>query len=119
MPEAKTYAGGCHCGKVRYEASSDLAKVIACNCSICTKHGLVLTFVPESAFRLLSGQETLSDYQFAKKRIHHQFCISCGVESFARGSMPDGTPMIAINVRCLDGVDLASLKPTPFDGRSL
>jgi len=26
--------------------------------------------------------------------------------------------MRAVNVRCLDGVDVASLRPTPFDGRS-
>lgn len=119
MPETQTYTGGCHCGRVRYEVRSDLEKVIACNCSICTKHGLILTFVPEQAFTLLSGDSGLTDYQFARKRIHHQFCADCGVESFARGATPDGKTVIAINVRCLDGVDLASLKPAPFDGKSL
>lgn len=118
MPETKTYPGGCHCGKVRYEMRSDLTTIIACNCSICTKHGLVLTFVPEEAFKLLSGQDDLKDYQFAKKHIHHLFCTGCGVESFGRGATPDGKEMMAINVRCLDDVDFASLKPTPFDGRS-
>jgi hypothetical protein len=119
MPEAQTYSGGCHCGKVRYEVTSDLAQVISCNCSICTKHGLLVSFVPAPAFRLLAGQDDVADYQFNKKRIHHQFCPACGVESFARGAMPDGTPMVAVNVRCLEGVDLGALKLTPFDGRSL
>jgi hypothetical protein len=27
--------------------------------------------------------------------------------------------MVAVNVRCLDDVDVTSLKLTPFDGRSL
>jgi hypothetical protein len=116
---AKAYKGGCHCGKVRFEATADLDHVVACNCSICQKHGLMLTFTGEAQFKLVSGEEQLGDYQFNKKVIHHRFCRSCGVEPFARGAKPDGTPMIAINVRCLDGVDASTLSPEPFDGRKL
>jgi hypothetical protein len=118
MPSARTFMGGCHCGQVRYEVTTDLTPVIACNCSICTKHGLLLTFVTPENFALRAGGEDLVDYQFYKKVIHHQFCPVCGVESFARGTKPDGTPMIAINVRCLDGLDISTLEPVPFDGRS-
>ena len=89
------------------------------HCSICTKHGLLLTFTPADRFKLVSGQDRVKDYQFNKHMIHHQFCPTCGVESFARGNNPDGSEMIAINVRCLDGVDLSALKPKPFDGKSL
>jgi hypothetical protein len=46
------------------------------------------------------------------------FCPGCGVQSFARGKKSDGTPVIAINVRCLEGVDPKSLTLLPFDGRS-
>jgi hypothetical protein len=119
MAEPKTYQGGCHCGEVRYEAVADLSRVIACNCSICQKHGLLLTFIPASDFKLLSGEAALSDYQFNKKKVHHLFCRTCGTESFARGSKPDGTQMIAVNVRCLDGIDAAAIEARPFDGRSL
>ena len=118
MPDSKTYTGGCHCGLVRYECTSDLGMVTACNCSICTKKGLLLTFVPEDKFSLVSGEGALVDYQFNKHVIHHLACPRCGVESFARGQMPDGTPMVAINVRCLDGVEISDLTLTPFDGRS-
>ena len=78
-----TREGGCHCGKVRYQVATDLAKVMACNCSICSKHGLILTFVPEAQFKLLSGDGELQEYLFNKHVIHHQFCRSCGVEPFA------------------------------------
>jgi hypothetical protein len=116
---ASTYSGGCHCGKVRFEATTDPGQAIACNCSICQKHGLMLTFVGEAQFKLLSGDGELGDHQFNKKVVHHRFCKTCGVEPFARGAKPDGTPMIAINVRCLDGVDVSALNPKPFDGRKL
>jgi hypothetical protein len=119
MGEAKRYTGGCHCGAVRYEIDADLTQVIACNCSICTKHGLLLTFTPADRFRLVAGQEQVKEYLFNKHVIHHQFCPTCGVESFARGAMSDGSPMIAINVRCLDGIDVGALKPMPIDGKSL
>jgi len=114
----RTYTGGCHCGKVRYEASLDLDQTMACNCSRCSKLGWILTFTPAEKFTLLSGENELTDYLFNKHAIHHLFCSTCGIESFARGKKPDGTEMAAVNVRCLDGVDIGALKPTPVDGRS-
>jgi hypothetical protein len=119
MPETKTYAGGCHCGRVRYEVTTDLAFVIECNCSHCSKRGLLLTFVTPDKFTALAGDHGLHDYQFNKKMIHHLRCPDCGIESFARGTAPDGKAMVAINVRCLEGPDLKSLSPTPFDGRNM
>lgn len=118
MPEMKTYGGGCHCGRVRFEAATDLAQVLSCNCSICTKRGLLPTFVSPQRFKLLSGGGDLANYQFASKNIHHLFCPDCGVEPFARGTAPDGSEMVAINVRCLDDVDLATLTLTAVDGKS-
>jgi len=116
---SRTYSGGCHCGQVRYDVTVDLDEVLACNCSICTKRGLLLAFVKPECFALRSGAENLTDYQFSKKVIHHLFCPECGVESFARGTAPDGSEMIAVNARCLDNVDVSKLTPQPFDGRSL
>jgi hypothetical protein len=118
MPETKTYKGSCHCGKVRYEVRTDLAKVIACNCSLCSRAGYLLNFVPDSQFKLLSGEGDLQDYRFNKHVIAHLFCKTCGVRSFSRGKSRDGSPTAAINVRCLEGVDLDSLEITKFDGRS-
>src|SRR4051794_37621333 len=96
--DLRNYSGGCHCGKVRYDVSMALGKVITCNCSICSKRGLLLSFVPAGQFTLKSGNEALHDYQWGKKRINHQFCTECGIQSFARGVRPDGAAMVAINV---------------------
>ena len=120
MSDVQKYEGGCHCGKVRYEVSADLSGQLAtCNCSICSKTGAIMAFVPAASFTLRSGEEALSDYQFNKKKIHHLFCSTCGVRSFGRGVGPGGAEMVMLNVRCLDGVDLHSLKTHEYDGKSL
>src|SRR5262249_43928156 len=75
MSENKTYEGSCHCGAVRYEVTmAPPEKAFACNCSICSRAGWLLAFVPEETFRLVSGESALEDYQFGKKHIHHYFC---------------------------------------------
>ncbi len=119
MAEARTYEGGCHCGKVRYKVTTDLSRVVTCNCSRCAKLGALFSFVNPSQFDLLSGEVALTDYQFNKRAIHHLFCSACGVESFARGTARNGEELVAINVRCLDDVDPATLVLTPVDGKSL
>ncbi|HEX9881359.1 MAG TPA: GFA family protein [Hyphomicrobium sp.] len=118
MTEEKTYEGGCHCGNVRYRVRTDFARVMTCNCSRCAKLGALFSFVTPSQFDLVSGMDALTDYQFNKKAIHHLFCCACGVESFARGTAPNGDELVAINVRCLDGIDLDALTLTPVDGKS-
>jgi hypothetical protein len=119
MSQAKKISGGCHCGKVRYEVTLDLAEpAITCNCSICSRSGTMLRFVPASAFELRSGAEWLTDYRFNNKVINHQFCKVCGIKSFASGVGPDGAETRAINVRCLDDVDLSAIPTHPYDGKS-
>jgi hypothetical protein len=118
MSEATTRTGGCHCGKVRYEVKIDLEQpVLSCNCSMCGRAGTYLTFVPAQQFTLRSGDDTLTDYQFNKKHIHHLFCSTCGIKSFARGTGPNGAQMVAVNARCLDDVDLGALNVKPYDGK--
>jgi hypothetical protein len=115
-----TYQGSCHCGVVRYQVTLSLEMAVSCNCSICSRTGTLLAFAPVDRFELRSGAEALTDYQFGKKRIHHFFCRHCGVRSFSRGEGKAGKgPMVAINVRCLEGVDLAAIPIRPFDGKSL
>jgi hypothetical protein len=115
-----TYTGGCHCKKVRFEVDLEqLTAATACNCSMCSKRGWLLTFVPPAQFRLLSGEADLTEYRFNKKVISHLFCSTCGTASFGRGTGPDGTEMIAVNVRCLDDVDTDQLTIEKFDGKSI
>jgi len=80
--------------------------------------GFVLAFAPRQSFVLNSGEDNLSEYLFNKKTIQHLFCKTCGVQSFAYGSMPDGSPTVAINANCLDGVEPRDLDSKHVDGRS-
>lgn len=113
----REYEGGCHCGQVRFRVQADLARVSECNCSICTKKGILHLVVPLSQFTLLQGDEALSIYQFGSYVAKHTFCRHCGIHSFyVPRSDPD---KVSVNARCLDGVDPADLRPSRFfDGRN-
>lgn len=113
------HQGGCHCGAVRYEVEIDFDEALECNCSYCSKSGMLLAFAPEAALTLEKGEDALTDYRFNKRVIAHLFCSTCGISSFGRGAMPDGTKMVAVNVRCLDGIDLDAVKRKPFNGRAI
>lgn len=113
------YTGSCHCGKVAFEVEGDLKQVIDCNCSICEKKGALLWFVPRAQLKMLTPDENLKRYTFGKGAINHCFCPACGIHPLGEGAAPDGTLMAAINVRCLDGVDLAALSVQKYDGRAI
>ncbi|MGH8161782.1 MAG: GFA family protein [Gammaproteobacteria bacterium] len=113
------HKGSCHCGKVACEVDCEIDEVISCNCSICQRKGHLLTFVPLEKFSLKTPRENLADYMFYKHHIHHHFCPDCGCSPFALGSDGNGNEMAAINARCLEDVDIESLKIKHVDGRSL
>lgn len=114
---AQQYQGSCQCGAVAYEVKADLENTVSCNCSRCGRLGSILAFAPAADFTLRSGEDSLTEYMFNKHVIHHLFCKVCGIQPFSRAAMPDGTPTVAINVRCLEGVDPDALNPRKVDGR--
>lgn len=119
MSESQTYHGQCHCGAVRYSATTDLASLGDCNCSRCRRLGWVMQSVPADQFTLESGADNLTTYRFNTENIEHLFCKSCGIESFARGSDGKGNEMVMINVNCLEppvGVDRNAIQH--WDGAS-
>lgn len=119
MGEHKTYSGACHCGAVRFElTTSPLTRASTCNCSICARVGWVMVSVPATDFRLLSGEAAQRDYQFGAQRMHHLFCATCGVRSFATFTGANGEDMRLINLRCVDGIELKALQIQEFDGKS-
>ncbi|AYH43054.1 GFA family protein [Azoarcus sp. DN11] len=112
------YKGSCHCGRTAFEVEGELTQVLDCNCSICVRKGALLWFVPRDRLRLLTPDENLATYTFNTHKIKHRFCPTCGIHPFGEGTDPQGNRMAAINVRCLEGVKLASLPVKHVDGRS-
>lgn len=113
-----TYHGSCHCGTVTFEIDADLARLVRCNCSVCTKKGGIFKVVPPAKFRLKTGEDNLTLYQFNTKVSEHYFCKTCGIHPFGHPRSAPGEYLI--NVRCLDDFDLeaASYEIDLFDGRN-
>jgi hypothetical protein len=113
------YQGSCHCGKVAFEVEGELHGAMACNCSICSRKGSLLWFVPRDRLRLLTAEEEIATYTFNKHVIKHRFCATCGIHPYGEGADQNGNRMAAINIRCLEGIDLNAIPVQHFDGRSL
>lgn len=113
------YKGSCHCGKVVFEVEGELNGAMACNCSMCSRKGSLLWFVPRDQFRLLTSEAEIGTYTFNKHVIKHRFCPTCGIHPYGEGADPKGNPVAAINIRCLEGIDLEKVPVQHFDGRSL
>ncbi|MCK0069195.1 GFA family protein [Kordiimonas laminariae] len=110
-----THKGGCHCGAVQFEvdAPADIS-ALSCTCSMCSQTGFLHLFATKEEFRLLKGEERLTEYRFNTQTARHLFCSKCGVKSFyVPRSHPDGW---SINVNCIDRSTISSLKVSEFDG---
>ena len=115
----KKHSGGCHCGAVRFEVELDLAAGgTMCNCTVCTKIASVGAIVKPSAFVLVSGEDSLSTYEWGGKIGQRKFCKHCGVHCFAPGHLDVlGGDYVSVNLNCLDDFDRSTIKLGHWDGR--
>jgi hypothetical protein len=112
----RTYEGGCHCGRVRFEVRTSETTVLDCNCSICRKKGFLHLIVSPERFKLVGGELALATYTFNTGIAKHHFCRTCGIASFYR---PRSHPNdYDVNARCLDGDALEDFEVVPFDGEN-
>lgn len=118
----KTYCGSCHCGAITFQADIDLSQgSIKCNCSICRKGRFWPAIVAPSAFRLLTGSDALTLYQFHSKTDEHFFCRHCGIRAFGTGKSPRWGDFYAVSLSCLDDIsdaEMAAVPVTYIDGRN-
>ena len=112
------YKGSCHCGQVAFEVEGDIDSALECNCSICSRKGSLLWFVPRGKLHLLTPEDAASSYTFNKHVIQHRFCPTCGMHPYGEGTDPKGNRMAAINLRCIEGIDITAIPVHHFDGRS-
>ncbi len=111
------HAGGCHCGRVRFEVQAPAhIEVSDCDCSICSRTGYLHLVVPAAQFKLVSGEDALTTYQFNTKTAKHLFCSHCGIKSFyVPRSHPDG---FSVNARCLDEGTVTGMSVKKTDGKN-
>lgn len=110
--------GSCHCGKIAFEVEGQPGDLLECNCSHCQRKGYLLWFTGRDQVKMLTPEKAMSTYTFNKHVIQHHFCPTCGCAPFGFGTDPSGKKTAAINVRCLDDIDLDKFKRIPYDGRN-
>ncbi|MCE4554717.1 GFA family protein [Roseateles cellulosilyticus] len=113
-----THHGSCHCGRIQFDVDGDITAAVSCNCSICQRKGSLLWFVPRSALRVSTPESDIASYTFNKHVIQHRFCPTCGMHPYGEGTAPNGDATAAINIRCIEGIDLDKVPVHHFDGRS-
>lgn len=114
-----THHGSCHCGRIAFDLEGEVKDVIDCNCSMCRRRGALLAFFPRGALTLTGKQGDYGTYRFNKGQITHHFCPTCGIAPFSEAIHPKtGKPTVAVNVRCLPGIDLSALDVQQVDGAS-
>ena len=108
--------GSCHCGAIRYRVEEDApTEAMECKCSICRRRGALHHFTAADKFTLETSRDALTTYRWNTENLGLHFCKTCGCAPFAEGESPKG-PMVEINLRCADGIDLDGLKINKFDG---
>ncbi|WP_235594718.1 GFA family protein [Paraglaciecola hydrolytica] len=112
------YQASCHCGNVSFVFDSEIKEALSCNCSICERRGSLLIFIPRSELQLLTPEEAAVTYTFNKHTIKHRFCSTCGIHPYGEGLDPQGNAVAAINIRCVEGLDVAAIPVQYFDGKS-
>ena len=112
------HQASCHCGQNTFSFDGEVDEVMACNCSMCRRRGSLLWFTPRDKLTLQTSDDASRSYTFNKHAIRHRFCPTCGIHLYGEGANPQGVLMAAINVRCVEGIDLAALTVKHFDGRS-
>ncbi|MFZ6743274.1 GFA family protein [Undibacterium sp. JH2W] len=111
------YQGSCQCGAIRFEIETDFPELTMCDCSICRRKNALMVKVHESHFTLLTGAESLSEYQFNSHTAHHYFCKTCGIYPFHRKRVtPDN---FGINVHCLENFDPADIPVRQAKGSTM
>ena len=113
------HEGGCHCGAIVFTVEGTIETAIDCNCSLCRRRGALLAFYPREALVLRTPEADMGTYSFNSHRLQHHFCPNCGIHTYGEGATPDGTLMAAINLRCVEDLDLDALVVKHFNGRAV
>ena len=111
------YRVSCHCGRIQLDVAAKLSEVVECNCSICTRSGFLHWYVPPESVRLLTEKRLLATYVWRSITGGQHFCPTCGTAVIRTST--EFPPPVSINARCIEGIEISTLKVRKFDGRAL
>jgi hypothetical protein len=116
--DVRKHAGSCHCGSVKFEIEVDATSGMRCNCTVCTKVGVLMGMAKPEGLRILAGERDLSFYEWGAKTAKRYFCKRCGVSCFSRGYLEQlGGDYVCVSFNALDDVDPSDVKMVHWDGR--
>lgn len=106
---SNNYQGGCHCGNIRYQLSSDLDwQTLAsrkCRCSFCIKHNNRYLSDPQGGLQVvIKDIESARGYRFGQQFADFRVCHRCGVMPLVTAEI-DGRCYAVININTLEGID--------------
>jgi len=113
---------------VRFVVTADIDHVRVCDCSLCQKRGALNFRIDEADFQLETPLEALSLYQWGSLTAKDYFCPTCGILPFRRPGHPTASELAggmeifngwAINVRCLDDLNISNLPQKLIYGSKL
>lgn len=101
----KAYTGGCACGAIRYETTTEPVFANHCQCIDCQKrsgtgHGSYLSFAQKAEVRITGKASQWSVSADSGHDKHYAFCPTCGTPVYVTfDAMPEA---IAIHAASLD-----------------
>ncbi len=118
----KEYHGSCLCGTVKYVVSLDFSFTGKCNCTTCWKLRLWYVRAKPENFKIISWEDSLTDFVLKNDTHHQLFCSKCGVHPFHKLNNPKiGGEIVSINICTLDDVSEEELRSFPIkyqDGKN-
>ncbi|MEY4159449.1 MAG: hypothetical protein RLZZ136_70 [Pseudomonadota bacterium] len=102
------FDGSCQCKAItfRVKLTDGFHTIRRCTCSYCRMRGAIAVSANLNDIEIVTGQDSLTLYQFGTHTAKHYFCARCGIYTHhQRRSNPQ---QYGVNVACLAGI-------SPFD----
>lgn len=114
----------CHCKATRLEVDALPETVTICTCSNCSKRGGLWAYYPAKDVRIVAD-DSQGTYQWGWKVGKFHFCKTCGnstyneTPDFSTGQPNFDNPLVVLNARLFDDVDVAAIPVHEIDGKNL
>ncbi|CAM4346495.1 GFA family protein [Corallococcus exiguus] len=123
MSEATPLKGSCHCGATRFEVTAPPQDITRCNCTFCSKRGVLWAYYPPEQVKFTSRDQA-GVYDRNAPVVHHH-CQKCGCGTWSdipvweNNAPVPGQFKVGLNARLFDDFNLDAVRVKFVDGRNL